>query len=459
MKKFTIQPPINLKNNLFGDPQNKGIEYIKIGKLAEAGLNKDVFFDISGERVVGIFGKRGSGKSYSLGSIIEGFFCAVKESDISKISRERAGILFDTLNIFWGLDNTIAMEEQNPNLVQQIKNLKSWYINPISLDVTIWIPTGTRTSLTPQDYKEFALDIPSLDSEDWGFLFDLDIYIDPMGQLLNELWNKVVYEGWSMKSSRIKPICNYEISDLLHCLQNDDDIITNYAKETRRALYQRFNSLKNNKIFSSKGTQLNELIKSGHLSVIELNQLDEDLRALLASVLIKKILKARSQAAELEKQLKLNSKLGEQQKLDIQKELKISIPHTWVFIDEAQLLLPSDRKISSTDIIVRFVKEGRNHGLSLAFTTQQPSSIDSRVMSQLDTLIVHKLSVQGDINYIINNLKSNNPSSIKYGLNSYDISEVFRVLDNGQAFISNSETERSFVVEIRPRITVHGGIE
>lgn len=459
MKKFSIQPSLNLSKNLFGDPKNRGIEFIKLGRLSESGPIKDIFFDVSGERVVGIFGKRGSGKSFTLASFIEGFFTKDGESDIGKINQDRAGIIFDPLNIFWSLKNTIKLDDQNPYLKEQTILLKKWKIKPTDLNVSIFIPTGTRLKTTPKEYKEFSLDVSSLVAEDWASLFDLDLYLDRIGQLLNDLWYKLVVEGWEGNGENIGPNPDYSIQDLLNCLQNDSEIQRYYNRETIRALYQRINSFKNNPLFSSTGTKLQDLLIKGHLSVLELNLLDDNLRSVLTAVLMRKILRERSKASELEKQLKLNSNLTEEERKRISEVLRNSVPHTWVFIDEAQILLPSEKKIKSSEIIVKFVKEGRNYGLSLGFTSQQPSAIDNRVMSQLDTLMIHKLTVKGDIEFIDKNLKTNNPISIKYGNRDLDFIELIRSLDCGQAIISNTETERNFVIEVRPRITAHGGIE
>jgi len=49
---------------------------------------------------------------------------------------------------------------------------------------------------------------------------------------------------------------------------------------------------------------------------------------------------------------------------------------TWLAIDEAQNILPSERRTSATDVIVKYVREGRNYGLSFVVATQQPTAID-----------------------------------------------------------------------------------
>jgi hypothetical protein len=78
-------------------------------------------------------------------------------------------------------------------------------------------------------------------------------------------------------------------------------------------------------------------------------------------------------------------------------------------------------------------------------------------LAQVDTLIVHKLTVQSDIDYIRKNIKSNLPEEVKYSNLVFNFDELIRSLDVGQALVSNTETDRAFLMEVRPRISVHGG--
>ena len=71
--------------------------------------------------------------------------------------------------------------------------------------------------------------------------------------------------------------------------------------------------------------------------------------------------------------------------------------------------------------------------------------------------MVHKLTVQSDIEYIKKNLKSPLPDEIKIGNDIYTFDKLIRSLDIGQAILSNTESERTFIVDVRPRISVHGG--
>jgi hypothetical protein len=172
---------------------------------------------------------------------------------------------------------------------------------------------------------------------------------------------------------------------------------------------------------------------------------------------MRKIMQARIETSELEKNLRILPNLTETEKEAIRERIDQGIPPSWIVADEAQNFLPSERKTTATQVLTRFVREGRNFGLSFMLTTQQPSAVDQRILSQVDTLIVHKLAVQSDIEYVKRNLKSAYPEEVRYGNKNLSFDELLRALDVGQAIVSNTETNRTLIIEVRPRIGVHGG--
>ncbi|MDP7445150.1 MAG: hypothetical protein QGF64_05715, partial [Candidatus Poseidoniia archaeon] len=105
------------------------------------------------------------------------------------------------------------------------------------------------------------------------------------------------------------------------------------------------------------------------------------------------------------------------------------------------------------------VKEGRNHGLSLMITSQQPSAIHPEILSQVDCVIAHRLTVQSDIDAVLRSAKGRSPEKISSGTQALSPHDLLRELAQGQAYISHGDTTRAFISEIRPRVTAHGGIE
>ena len=117
-------------------------------------------------------------------------------------------------------------------------------------------------------------------------------------------------------------------------------------------------------------------------------------------------------------------------------------------LDEAQNVLASERRTSAGEILTRYVREGRNYGLSFMVATQQPTALDNRILAQVDTLIAHKLTVQGDINYVRQNMKSNLPQEVIHAGRTLEFDDLLRSLDVGQALVSNTEADRAVLLDI-----------
>ena len=92
-------------------------------------------------------------------------------------------------------------------------------------------------------------------------------------------------------------------------------------------------------------------------------------------------------------------------------------------------------------------------------TSQQPSALHSELMSQLDCIISHRLTVGADIDAVIKNSKGRSPDSITSGAHTLSESSVLRELSQGQALVTHIDSLRSFLMNIRSRVTAHGGIE
>jgi len=360
MKKFTVKPKFIGNEITVGLQDEKSYpDRILIGRLAEIGGVVPVFLEAASEHVVAIFGKRGSGKSYTLGSIVEGLSTKDQKTPISFISKKKAILLFDTLGIYQWM--RFPLKESSSEIVKsQISLQKKWNLQPEELDVLLFEPKQNKTSLSSTKPNLFTLNTSDLTSSDWGYLLGVDIYSDRIGQLLNEVYIKVNQEGWTDSKRRFPPLQGYSIGDLINCLKNDSEISQIYHSETRRALLQQLLTYSHNPLFQKEGTKLEDLLKPGYLSILLLHKIPDDLRLIIASSLIKKIIENRIQASEIEKHTLITG-----EKIQGQKR----IPPCWIVIDEAQNILPAERKNPASELLVKLVREGRNFGISFMFTT------------------------------------------------------------------------------------------
>ena len=458
MKKFTVKPRLLTRNEIIiGDPDGCATAWLYLGRLAETGALTDVRFDAAHPHVIAIFGKRGSGKSYTMGSMLESLCTRRSESSISHIGQDRAVLLFDTLGIFQWTDISLAEAADEPVIQQQRAVWRGWNLQPEPLDVQVWIPQGTRSETTPASHHEFAVRTPDLTAADWGYLLDLDIYQDRMGQLLNDAYLKVTVEGWQGEGRRQAPKPVYSLDDVITCIKLDDELQSSYQAETRRAVLQQLSTFRRNPLFQDEGTPLLDLLTPGRMNVLVMNRMSGPLRLVVLSALIRRLLDARTEASEAEKHLAIRPDLSSEERARIEASLAKAVPPVWVALDEAQNVLPSERRTAAGEMLVRFVREGRNYGLSFMVATQQPTALDSRLLAQVDTLIAHKLTVQSDIDYVRRNLKSNLPQEVRYANRVLALDDLLRSLDVGQALVSNTEAERAIIVDIRPRVSVHGG--
>jgi len=425
MKKFTVKPKFIGREIIVGLQDEKSYpDRILIGRLAEIGSVVSVFLEVASEHVVAIFGKRGSGKSYTLGSIVEGLSTKSEKTAISTISKKKAVLLFDTLGIYQWMK--FPIKEPSSEIVKsQIFLQKRWNLQPESLDVLLFEPKQNGTSLSLSNPALFTLNTSDLSASDWGYLLGVDIYSDRIGQLLNEVYIKVTQEGWRDEKRHFSPSQSYSIEDLINCLKSNSEISQIYHTETKRALLQQLLTFSHNPLFQKEGTKLEELLKPGYLSILLLHKIPDDLRLIIASSLIKKIIENRIQASEIEKHKLIT---GEAKDSIFNKNY---IPPCWVVIDEAQNVLPAERKNPAGELLVKLVREGRNFGISFMLTTQQPSAIDSRILAQVDTMIIHRLTVQQDIEYVKRNLKSALPDEIKYSGRNLAFDESLRSLSKG----------------------------
>jgi DNA helicase HerA-like ATPase len=442
MKNYRVLPGTERRARqiVLGDDQSPMKMYI--GRLAEFGPTKDVYMDVNDEHVVAVVGKRGSGKTHTLGVLVEELY--MRDS----ARRNRAILIFDTLNLFQWMG--IPLESaKGSEAVRQLKEARSWKLDPTEIKPVLWHLAGSAQAVMQSN--PFRIRVADMTPQDWGILMDVDTILEPMGQLLSAVHDKTTRIGWESRQAKYNGSSNASISDLVKCLTEDKELMTEFAPETIRAVKQRLMSYDRTGLFSTHGTSMSEVLKPGQVSVILLAHAPEDQRNLVSFLLIRRLLDERSSASERMKDSMIKGTINEPRE---------EIPRTWVVIDEAQNIIPARTATRANTELTRFVREGRNYGLSMAISTQQPSAIDNRIMAQVDDLIVHTLTVKQDLDYILKNLKSATPDTIYLGRKSLTLADAVRELDIGQCLISSVDSnQRVLFVKVRPRLTPHGGFE
>jgi hypothetical protein len=452
VQTFTVKPEIQRDVTVGTDGTG---DRVWIGRLAEAGGTRKVWFNASKEFVVLVIGKRGSGKSYALGSFLEGFVCRDQESALGTMSTRRAVLLLDPMGNFW--TSAVPASAEGPLKVrQQYEELRRWSITPPALNVSVWLPAGFIQATDYPGIRPFYVRPGDLNAQDWADLVGVNLIRDPQGILLAEAYDQLIQlrgEG-----------ADYTVPDLVATV---DDVLGSgaHAPDTGRALKRSLNRYGRLALFQGAGTRLTDILRPGMMSILMLPvRVGHDLRQVITRMFIRSILREREVASQIRQRLQVEV-LTEPDRAALQAELDRRIPRAVLALDEAQELLgegAGEARVALEDYCLL----GRNYGLSLVLATQRPtaSALSPKVRSQVDTCLIHRLLTQEDIDVARKNLLAAEPSEVKRSMKVLDLNEVFRRLQTGQAVVTSSHIEtgaedniRTFLMSVRPRVAVHGG--
>ena len=397
----------------------------------------DVYLDGLNPHVVFVCGARGSGKSYVLGVVAEEL--ALKNKNVGIV-------VVDPIGVFWSM--------KHPNKeAKELEILAKWDMMPQGLNnIKVFIPVGMKDSVPKSTYDAvFSIQPSLLTAEDWCLTFGIDRF-SPTGLLMEKGIAKVKSGYTSIDGTKeIRGKQNtFSLHDLVKCFEDDaelNDREKGYKADSIRALVSRFDAAKNWGIFDDKGTSLGLLSRAGQMTILDTSFLDDSVSALVVGIFARRILAARKLGTRREAAGQFETEA------DITELVELNIPPTWLFIDEAHTLIPGgNAKTPASSALVEYVKQGRRPGCSLVFATQQPSAIDSRVLSQLDIIMAHKLVFDDDIKAIYKRTPTIVPGA-------YKKSNFIKTLPIGTALTGDRSetTSRAFVMSIRPRMSQHEG--
>jgi len=399
-----------------------GKGYVKMGQ--QTSLSNKIFMDVARSHVVLIAGKRGSGKSYTLGVLAEELANLPRE-----VSQNISSLIFDTMGIYWTMKFS---NEKDKELLQD------WELKYKSMPIKVFVPFGHYDKYIekgiPVD-KKFALDVGELNSEDWILTFGLDI-VNPVSVLIERTITKLKQGG------------KFGIREIIENFEADEKT----PRETKNAAIGLFEATDTWGVFAGKdekSTKVRDLISGGTTSVLDLSVYNSigafNIRALVISLLSRKIFNERMDARKKE-EVKALAKGWDFMSAEDKKET----PLVWIFIDEAHEFLPLNEKTVATDALVQLLREGRQPGISLVLATQQPGQIHRDVMTQSDLVISHRVTSKADL------------EALNFIMQSYLFKGIKKYMDDlptlkGSAIILDDNSERIYPIRIRPRLTWHGG--
>lgn len=465
MATYRLTPdPIKARGDIVvGDPAERRRDRLLLGRLAESGPARNLWLDISGEQVVAIFGKRGTGKSYTLGVIVEGLGSGAGEKKLSVASTPRGALVLDIMDIFW--TSTLPLRSgAAPELTRQYELMRSKGFTAEAVGVDVWIPAGFQNQeIDPSVVHALRISPSDMSLDDWGALFEFDIYGEPRGMLLADVVQHTAVTGYDVDGvGRVQAVSAFGMQDMLDCLRGDTALARDYQDVTIRAVRQRLTSYASLDLFQGTGTPLSALIIPFRSAVLMLGRLPDALKQVVVAVLTRGILRDRRDSSFAQKRLDLDTTLSPEERTKVEAVIQKGLPRTWVLMDEAHVLAGANERTVAAEALIKFAKEGRNYGLSLAVATQQPSALDQRLLSQVETLICHQLTSPQDSATAAKAMRSPVPETVEVDESKTDIDGLLRRLGQGEALFSSGNApslQRGVVAAIRPRVTAHGGYE
>ena len=380
-----------------------------VGTGEDAHLTSPVLVDALRPHSIIICGKRGTGKSYTLGTMVE----EIKNLPWD-VQKNLSVLIVDVQGIFWTM--------KYPNDSKKTRELlKSWRLEPRGIDASVYVPIGQAEKFRDAGVKfdgVFSISPSQLSVDDWFSLFNLSLN-DPKGIILQRVVDK------------LKKLGDFSLENLIYAIQQ----VRGWEKE-RMALENLIAAAAEWGIFGE--AKLPEILLPGKVTILDVSMTPEEMRTVLFSIVANRILEERIEARRQEELAIIEGS-----------EIKRK-PMCWILIDEAHNFIPAEGKVASSDILLRLAKEGRQPGVSTIFATQMPNKLHPDIIAQSDIIISHRLTSKRDIEA----LKAIMQTYMLFDIDQY-INELPKV--KGTAIIMDDNSERIYKIRTRPRQSWHAG--
>ncbi len=323
-----------------------------VGTGEDSHLTTPVLLDVVRPHIITLCGKRGTGKSYSLGIIAEEI-----SSLPDSIKRNLCVLIIDTQGIFWTM--------KSPNESQAIL-LREWGSEPKGIDATVYVPEGQVKTFSDAgvDFDASFSFMPSdISAEEWMAVFGINPN-ETLGALLQVALSKL--SG------------SYSIDSIVEKIRGEEG----FGNE-KLSLINMFSASQEWGIFGS--SKAPDILLPGKISILDVSLTPPGVRSLLVGLMARKIFQERTKARRKEELSYIEAAAVKR------------LPMPWILIDEAHNFIPSEKAAASAEILGTIVKEGRQPGITLVLATQRPEKLDPDALAQCDMIITHSLTAKNDI--------------------------------------------------------------
>lgn len=356
--------------------------------------------------------------SYTLSVMLEEF------SKLAPAVKARVAVIaIDTVGIFWTMKVANKQEKQE---------LFDWGLEPQGIDTRVLVPQGRisfyKDKQIPVD-GSFTLRVSDLDYQEWLSLFKIS-WKEPEGVLLTR-----VIEGLKETKGTY-----YGLEEIKNAIDSDQDS----DKNSRDALKNRFEAAESWGLFEKEGSRIMDLAKPGAITIIDVSSYRQSIgmegtRDIIVGLIGKKLFEERMLYRK-EEEIKLMKGLKRESEL----------PIIWMLIDEAHMFMPKTGENIALNVLLEWIRVGRQPGLSLVLATQMPNKMHSDAISQCDLFIAHRMTAQADIQAV---------SELRPSYMHQDFDKYFEEMpkSKGYAIVLDDNAEKLWLVKIRPRYSWDGG--
>ncbi len=330
-----------------------------------------------------ILAKTGSGKSYTAGVLIE-----------ELLEKNAPLLIIDPHGEYITLKYENRSEEER-------KQMEKFGISPKGYATKVVVYTPANFSINPAADKLFRIDGINLSVNELYDLFPLsDAQLGVLYQSINEIKAEKEF---------------YTIEDIIKKVSES-------KSSAKWRIIHFLEKIRETGILSDSPTRIEDLVKVGEASIIDMKGAEPKLQQLIVYRICKEVFESR--------------KMGK-------------IPPFMLVIEEAHNFCPERgfEKAISSNILRTIASEGRKFGLGLLVISQRPARVDKNVISQCNTQIILRVTNPNDIRALSRGLE----------FMSSEMEEEIKRIPQGVALLSSPSIEMPILVDVRVRRSEHGG--
>ncbi|MGG4169245.1 hypothetical protein ABEW00_17520 [Rossellomorea vietnamensis] len=388
---------------LLGDHQMTN-QYGILGKLATTG--DTIGLDLDGTSTISLFGVQGSGKSYTVGTILE---MATKQFNrVNKLPAPLASVVFHYSKSESYEPEFTSLKEGNQKQ-DELERLKAEYgVFPEGIEDVIIITPKDRVEERQEEYANIEVlpllfSTSELNVEDWNFLMSTGdssaLYLRQLKSVLKEYRRNLTLE-------------NIKIG-----VQEED-----FEDRPRRLLEQRLRFVEE---YINDKVKIGSVLKPGRVVIVDIRDefIEEDEALGLFMVLLR-----------IFSDVKYNNNPF----------------NKMIVFDEAHKYMKDQSLMGN---VVEVIREMRHKGVSMLIASQNPPSVPKEIIELSNLVVLHKFNAPAWLKHIQKTLTATE------NLQAAQLNQ----LKAGEAYVWASKSTHSIFekqpqkIQLRPRITMHGG--